>query len=428
MKAGLEWIPMRWPRSWRDPALLDLLRDSPVNVLLMPPDRELAEVRAQAQQQGLSCWEMSPAGEVSGPQGRFRIVARGELDWKGGGPIVAAGDCVWPAVAAGSGASAGPTGVPWVDSNGWFAQLARTLLPGREVWLFFDPPAKTVLAAESYAVAVADAEVFGARWAIALDEGLQSRPDRAGPVMRAISAALNFFQRHRNWSDWPVCAAVGVLSDFSGEHRHMAEEILNLLSRRHLPYRVLDKAAAAAVNLNDLKAIVYPDPAAPPPELEQRLLGFVRRGGLLVTGPQWRARAGSPGPPDVHGRFQVLRVGKGRLAIAREAFSDPYLVALDTHLLLGRSHDLLRLWNGGSLNVHYAMQADGTRAVVHLINYAARPAGHEVTLGMNRPVRRALFREPAASEPRALTILPAPQGVELPLPGFGAYAAVELEV
>lgn len=422
-----EPFPMRWPARWRDPALLKLLENIPVNVLLLPAGVELTAVRAVAQREGLACWEVADTGEVSSPQQKLRIVPRGELDWNAGGPIVAARDCVWPSVAAESASSAGPTGVPWVDSNGWFAQLARTMLPGRQVWLFFDPPERTVLGPNAYQLAAADAEAFGAHWAVALDEEAQARPERAALILQQIATVLRFFERRREWRDWPPRSALGVLSDFSGDHRHLAEEILNLLARRHLPYRVLDKRAPDKLVLDGLKAVIYPDSQPPDRPLEQLLLAFVRRGGLLIAGPSWRARTGRPRPPDVHGRFHVLAVGNGRLAIAKEAFSDPYLVALDAHLLLGRRHDPIRLWNGGSLNAHYVAQPGGRRAVVHLVNYSARRPAHSVTLGVNAPFRRAQLWEPGVDQARPLQILPAPQGVEVPLPEFRVYAAIELE-
>ncbi|MCS7314072.1 MAG: hypothetical protein NZ554_01255 [Bryobacteraceae bacterium] len=427
MGPGQELVPIRWPAGWRDPALLAELENSPINLLLLPPGPEFGPVRSQAQRRGLACWEITSAGEISAPQGRFRIVPRAELDWNATGPIVAARDCVWPAIATESTASAGPTGVPWVDSNGWLAQLVRTMLPGREFWLFFEPPANTVLRPEGYALAVADAEAFGARWAIAFDESVQRQPQRVAPVLQAVSRVIRFFQLQRHWRQWPACAAVGVLSDYCGEHRHMAEEILNLLARRHLPYRVLDKRQPGSWNLGNLKAVIYPDSLPPDQGRAQRLLDFVQRGGLLIAGPQWRLRPGRPGPQDVYGRFDVLLHGKGRLAIAREPFSDPYLVALDAHLLLGRRHDPIRLWNGGSFNAHYLVRPDGKRAVVQLLNYATRRPAHAVTLGINGAFRRAIFWEPEAEGPRTLETLPAPHGIEIPLPEFPVCAAVELE-
>ncbi|MGB9605136.1 MAG: hypothetical protein ACPL88_04570, partial [Bryobacteraceae bacterium] len=260
-----------------------------------------------------------------------------------------------------------------------------------------------------------------------LDKDGQQRPERAVSILRAISSALDFFERHQCWRSLPVRAALGVLSDYAGEHRHVAEEILNLLARRHVPFRVLDKRAPARLRLQGLKALIYPDPDPPPQALKRRLLAFVHEGGLLIAGPEWRAPTGTSGSEDVHRRFQVFFTGKGRIAIAREPFTDPYLAALDAHLLLGRRHDPIRLWNGGSLNAHYLADADGKGAVVQLVNYSTRRAAHPVTLGVSAGFRRALFWQLGADRPSPLEILPAPQGIEVPLPEFEVYGAIELE-
>jgi len=424
MGSAPERFPMRWPARWRDPSLLKLLADTPINLLLTPADPGLDAVRREARRMGLTCGELVTA-QPSRPD-QIRIRPRSELEWKAPGAVVAASECVWPSIASESAGSAGPTGVPWVDSNGWFAQLARTLMPESEIWLVFDPPGGTVLRPESYALAVADCEAFGARWVVSLDEQAQAETRLAARIIQVVGDALRFFGRHRAWSGYVTCAVLGVLSDYSGEDRHMAEEILNLLARRHLPFRVLRKTDGKS-QFEGLKAIIHPDARPAPREIEQRLLDFVRQGGLLIAGPGWRVREGHRGPQDVHRRFDVFLLGKGRLAIAREPFSDPYLVALDAHLLLGRRHDLIRLWNGGSLNVHYTAERDGKRAVVQLVNYSTRRPAHQVTLGLTTRYRRAWYWELGANKPRALEVRPASQGVELPLPEFAVYAAVELE-
>src|SRR5579863_2943829 len=98
------WTPMRWPDSWKDPALLDLLKGTAVDSLLIGPGEELEPVRARAQRDGL---QLTPPAGVS--------LIKGE----------------WPGVkmARGRNAGAGPTGVPWVNSNGWAIRLRIALNP-----------------------------------------------------------------------------------------------------------------------------------------------------------------------------------------------------------------------------------------------------------------------------------------------------------
>src|ERR1051325_7236842 len=89
--------PMRWPPAWKDPAALELLKGTPVNYLLVESGADLGPVAAKARQDGITVTTGPPAGVH---------VAKGE----------------WPGVrmgGRGGGASAGPTGVPWLGRDGW---------------------------------------------------------------------------------------------------------------------------------------------------------------------------------------------------------------------------------------------------------------------------------------------------------------------
>ena len=62
-----------------------------------------------------------------------------------------------------------------MDSNGWYVQLARTLSHEKPIWLMFDPPKTTSgLHEESYLLALADTEAYGARWTVSLDDQFRS--------------------------------------------------------------------------------------------------------------------------------------------------------------------------------------------------------------------------------------------------------------
>ena len=56
-------------------------------------------------------------------------------------------------------------------------------------------------------------------------------------------------------------------------------------------------------------------------------------------------------PPEVNQQqknpsfYKMYNVGKGQIAVAEEGFQDPYQVAVDTHLLVSRRNDLVRLYN-----------------------------------------------------------------------------------
>jgi hypothetical protein len=91
---------MRWPAAWKDPSTLYLLKATAIDYLLIEEGAAFEPVRAQARKLGLQIGV--PDREVAGV-----IPVKGE--WPG----------VKMARPGSGGVTAGPTGIPWVDSNGW---------------------------------------------------------------------------------------------------------------------------------------------------------------------------------------------------------------------------------------------------------------------------------------------------------------------
>ena len=315
--------------------------------------------------------------------------------------------------------------------RGWFIQLARVRGPAKTLWMVAEPPAKSpLLRAPAYELAVADAEAYGARWVVSLDEqlrkGLASGNQQSLEIWKKIAAALGFFKARRDWNSYESVSVVAVISDFSGPNEELAGEILNLAARRPLPVRPMEKSGAGRASFEGLKAIVYPDQEPPAEELRRKLLEFVRGGGLLVANSRWSLPEGVPDEKDTYRRFQVRKLGRGRLAVAQEELQDPYAVALDVHLLLSRRHDPVRFFNAGSMNCHYTVSPDGKRALVQILNYAMRPQGHPVSVSFPVKYGAARLRNLSGAE-TPLKLVSTHQGVELHLPGLEAYAAIELE-
>jgi hypothetical protein len=143
--AAVNRTPMRWPGVWKDAALLDLLGDKGINCLIFETNENLDEVRTQARQRGLAVFNRealpSDVAVIKGTWPGVRLVR---------------------ASRGGERFTAGPTGDPWVDSNGWRIRLEAARQPGRSVWLDADPR-KPWLFAESYLLGVADAATYGGR-------------------------------------------------------------------------------------------------------------------------------------------------------------------------------------------------------------------------------------------------------------------------
>ena len=438
-------------QRWQNPESLEILKGTPVNCLLvswaagLPQDTEqqraLVPLIEAGRRRGLSFvgWIEGSADQeaaiAAGKRAGLALVAwgdRAKTPWDSTAPVLPVSGNVWPGAQTGrgGGASANPTGLPWIDSNSWFVQMAgaRTGVP---IWLVFDPPGQpAVNLPERYVLAVLDSEAAGARWVVSLDDGLRAglegKESRAMETWKGITSALSFFENHKEWRSHQRLGVVGVISDFSGANYDLNGEILNLMARRHLCFRAIWKSRAMTTPFSGFKALVYADQEPPSKELRGKLLAFVEQGGLLVTGLKWRAE-GAPVAGDSHRRFELRALGKGRLAVAKEELADAYLLAQDVHLLLSHSNDLLRLYNVRASGSNYSASPDGKKALLQLVNYAGRDA-NSVSVWTKRRYRAAELWTIGAAAPAAVKPLPVFDGTEFHLPQTGSFAALEFGI
>jgi hypothetical protein len=399
-------VPMRWPAGWTDPAALDLLKGTPVNCLVA--GQRAALLREPAAKLGIAVVDTPPAD-------------------------VAVIDGAWPGVRLSQGqrrddADAGPTGAPWIDSNGWVVKLARAR-SSKPVWVAFDPPADSgAITADRYQLAAADAAMAGGRWIVSLDNAtaasLQSREPSATEAWRKLADLATFFEKRKAWRDWPPMASLAVISDFSGDNEFLATEMLNLAARRNLLYRVVDKARAAQADFTGLSAALYVDNQAPPAALLDTLARFAKGGGMVIVPAAVAAKfsAGPPAASPVDG-YDLRTFGKGRLAAPNKEWDDPFLLASDAHILTSRRHDPVRIYNAPSLFVNCA--ARGPEAVVQLLNFSRLESTNRISVALARSYASARFQALGAA-PVPLKPAAAGRGIEFYLPPFALYAALEL--
>ncbi len=408
-----ELTPMRWPAEWKDPAALDVLKGTAINCLLVERDVTLDPVMSRARQEGIQVVQpgVPPAGVkvIEGEWPGVKLSESGVLDH----------------------ASAGPTGVPWIDSNGWSVRLEAALNPGSQVWVDA-APRKPRLFTESYTTAVADAAAHGGRWIVSIDSqfaaGIAVRSPEALGRWKSLTDAAGFFAARNDWSNYVPEAVIGIVSDFAGRNEFMNQELLNLVARTNQQYRIIVKSAFSQSSLSGLRALLYADEEAPAPDLRRQILAFVEAGGMLITGPKWGELQGIPMAGAHHPRYSLRAYGKGRLAVAQPDFEDPYVVANDSVVLISHRYELLRFWNGGAVGSYFAVAPDRKQALLQMLFYA-------FILGDNRPTVRVAGRYRAARlwtldqpAPRSLDIEIKEGAVELHMPPVTGYAAAELEV
>jgi len=399
-----ERVPMRWPAEWTDPARLELLEGTPINCLVgdEPPPFPLGDIEF------LTLDGENPPDGVTLREG------------------------IWPTVQAGEGggqddAEAGPTGAPWVDSNAWVVRLAQAKEPGKKVWLDYAPPSGSeVVPLNVLPRPVAEAEAYGAHWIITLTDhfrqGIENRDADALETWKKMMAVLEFSAEHAEWREWEPVAALAVVSNFEFENEFLAGEFLNLAPRNHLAHRIVLAGEAANASYSDQKAILYIDVNPPEGELWNTFRGFAESGGLVIL-PMLPGDLGEP--TGEQKGYDIFTVGKGRVATPREEWYDPWVLAEEVQLLLSHREDVVRIWNGGSMNSHYVASPDKSKGVVHLVNYGggANPL-EAVTLGFAEEYQSA--RVFTIDSVKTVKPVQARLGTEVPIPPFTLYAAVEL--
>jgi hypothetical protein len=402
---------MKWPATWKEPSMIDLLKGTPINFLFVEKNGDLDPVVARAQAAGIKVSSNAlPASDV--------LVLEGE----------------WPGVKLSqTGAidlsAAGPTGDPWVDSNGWKIRLNAEIHPNAEIWVNAVP--KALCPRESYLIGVAEAAVHRGRWIIQLDDVLAAeiadRKTEALETWESLTAAAAFFAEHVSWSDYLPEAVMGIISDFAGQNEFMSHEILNLVARTNQQYRILLKARMTESSLRGLKAVLYPDVDPPPAESRTRILEFVKAGGMLIAGPGWGQVPGNPEIAEDRPRYAMFHFGKGKIALSRSGFDDPYVVANDSVVLISHRYDLLRFYNGGAVGSLYTKRPDGKRAVVQMLLYASMRGGNPLSVRVVGKYKTGRLFTLAQHDPRAIDVEIRDSGLELHLPPVSQYAAVELE-
>ncbi len=384
MRAAAEWVPMRWPEPW-DKTKAELLRGTAINCLIGGPEVEGFD---------------SPRD-----LGGVRQIEK----------------AAWPGLPEKSWESAGPTGNPWVDANGWQVRLERAKAPDKPVWVCSEKPKGM-----NPALAVADAAHCGGRWLVTLTDelasGVAGGNAAAMTAWKELAAAVGFFERHRAWATMPAAAKLAIVSAFEDTN---SGEVLNLATRRHLAYRIVEKSAPG-ITFAGMEAVLYLDDEPPAAALLQTMTEFGRGGGLLMTPRKTAAQIPGVGAViETQQRTVVHKLGKGRLAMPLKEWDDPFLLASDAHLLLSYRHDPVRLFNAGIL-IPY-VTTDGRRTVAQIVNYAGWGSANFVTLGLPATARHPRLWTLEADEGRAMEIHKETGRPELHLPEFRNYAAIEFE-
>jgi hypothetical protein len=220
---------------------------------------------------------------------------------------------------------------------------------------------------------------------------------------------------------------VGVISDFSGANETIGTETLNLMVRRNVPFRIIEKSKVATAPLTGYKALISVDEAMPEPAARKKLLDFVQQGGALLASQSWKGQGGTP-TGAAHPRLDLRKLGKGKLAVCKDAAPDPYMVARDIHVLLSRANDLSRFFNLSAFLSAHTAAPGGASALLQVNNFAgsSRFSVSQVTVWFPQQYRAARMWTMGSEDPVELKLAPENTGMEVQVPSISPYAALEV--
>lgn len=296
-------------------------------------------------------------------------------------PVLIISDGVWPGIRAveADAATATPSTEPWIDSNIWMLRSVRAWCGNRPVWLLHDPPKD---AAESgYLRAVAEAVLAGGWFAV---------PLHAVERWPRIAGYARFFEAHAEWRSFQAFGPLGIVQDSLLKDRFQSGENLNLIARRGIPYRIIERPALSAGTTAGLKALLAVDLAPPTPAERAVLAAFRAAGGTLIDGEH---------EPEALSKEMIEFVGDENLGV--------------------------RIFNAPSVLGYAAQSEDGARILLHLLNYASVPA-ENITLRVEGGFRRARLYMPEAG-PVDLKVDRSGGRTEVSVPRLPIYAAVVWE-
>jgi hypothetical protein len=439
-------VPVRWPggplevarraaakplpaalasalERWYQPWSLDLLTGTPVNCLLVTwspggttaeqeQRRILRDYTAEAHRRGISIIAL-----LASPEEADRSAKLAANDGLDGTTHLAPSPAISPGVRVFSkngAVQATPTSEPWIDSNLWLVRLLRTQNKA-PVWLDYtlDGPSEA-----GYLRASADAAAANGHWVVTPDDalliGLAAGAPQATSCWRRVTAALQFFEDHADWRRFLPTGPLGIVQPDNSS----APENLNLITRRRIPYRLLDRAALSEPGLRNLQAVLT---VGIPLTKEEKtaLRQFAELGGLAIVGPSW-------GDPVPNGKsFLEKPCGKGRIVIYREDEPDSESLSKDVLYLMGKDNLGLRLFHAPSVLPQVSASADGRQLLITIVNYATEPA-EAIVLRLTGHYRSARFYG-LEGPPAALDLEQSERGMQLTLPKVPVYAAVVLE-
>jgi hypothetical protein len=301
----------------------------------------------------------------------------------------------------------------------WLVRSYRLGPDWRPVWVSQRPPLDSP---HAYLRSVADAAAAGGRWIVTLDDGLRARlfrkEDGALAAWRNISSVLKFYEDRADWRSFAPFGKLAIIPYSTGPNQDEAEEYLNLIARRHIPYKLIDRAKLGDTPLGDFRAVLALT-LAPPSTAERKTLSdYAAAGGTVIAGPSW---GGAPKDQS----YTVVQAGKGGVAVYREEAPDPQAVTRDLFDLLFTEELGVSVFDAPSVLSYVSTGDFDKRMLIQLVNYADQPA-ERITVWVYEDFKKARLYTPEGA-PVDLTPRRSGSRIEIAVPGLTVCGALLLE-
>ena len=445
------WIPARW--SSNDPATLELVRGTPVNCLALerplwsaafsekaaaqgvavlgvvrPGDdtRELAAAAASAKLQGVlfeGAFQAEPLARMAAAlrDSKLAVVVMGprtRMDLRNPGEVVATNQGVWPGInAADDGsAKAAPSGAPWIDTNTGFLRFVRAALPERQparVWMGYVPPANQVIPVARYLQAIADAEMLGAHWLVALDapafKALMERQEKSLAAWKKMMELLAYYREHDGWGRAGAAGTLALVQDVDSGGLYSGG-ILDMISVKHTPVRPVPRAKLSDSGMQQAKMAVNVDPSLLSEEQKQVLRRFTRGGGTLLTAP--------PGWKFPAQREDQITLDKEDVKVLDDIWRD-------VNSMTGRHNLGARLFNVASVLSYMGVPPGSRKPILQLVNYSDYEVENVTVHLLGKWTAVKLYAP--GKEPRTLPVFETDDGTGVELDRLGITATLVME-
>ncbi len=444
LAAAPDWVPARWQSS--DPKSLELIAQTPINCLLIERANWNPAFNKRAADRGIATLAVLRPGSDAVEQARQAVgigftgvVLEGDFDPKvrtalgdskiatvelpsrakmhlgdPSAPVVGTYQGVWPGVQIEEGGSAksAPSGAPWIDTNTGFLRFMRAYT-SKPVWIANTPPSKMVISTERYLQAIADAEIAGAHWVLALDNDDSRRllegDAKALAGWKRIGAELQFYQSHKEWRALRPHSELALVEDASSGAL-LSGGVLDMIAVKHTPVRPVPNPKLNDESMKDAKLAVDVDPSSLDPAQKETLKNFTRGGGTLLSGPPgWKF----PMPKD------------GEIVLGKDDFAKLDEIWKEVNGMTGRKNLGARLFNVSSMLSNLLESADGKQLILHLVNYTDFPI-ESITAHVLGTFKHARLLAPDGTS-KELAVYPVEDGTGVDIEKVDVVATVVLD-